>query len=86
MFSRFGQLRDLLIKVRQEEVKEKFILSAFIGWQMGAGGDKKFGDYLKELGLLEGQAESSPEPQGLSAKEAVAKAEEILRLAKERKK
>ncbi len=50
-FSRFSQLRSLLIEARQEEIKEKFILSAFIGWQMGAAGEKTFGDYLSHLGL-----------------------------------
>jgi len=50
-FSRFLQLRDLLQLVKQEEAKEKYILAAFVGWQMGAGGKKNFGEYLRHLGL-----------------------------------
>lgn len=86
LFSRFLQLRRLLVDEKKEANKERFILSAFIGWQMGAGGNKKFGEYLAELGLLEGQAIAGviPESKELSAKEAVAKAEEILAMARKK--
>jgi len=86
LFSRFLQLRDLLIEARQDEAKEKFILSAFAGWQMGAGAPKKLGEYLEELGLLEkrGAGKVTPEVKGMTAKEAVAKAEEILAMARKK--
>lgn len=52
MFSRFAQLIKYLLKVRQDEVNEKFVLAAFVGFQMGAaGGEKTFGEYLYALGL-----------------------------------
>jgi len=38
-----------LSEARREETEEKFTLAAFIGWQMGAGGKKTFGQYLKHL-------------------------------------
>lgn len=41
----------MLIKASQDEAREKFILSAFVGWQMGAAGEKTFGEYLSYLGL-----------------------------------
>lgn len=87
-FSRFLQLRGLLIEARQEEIREKFVLSAFIGWQMGAGAGKKFGEYLGELGLSEKQAGvgTIPEDKELTAKAAIAKAEEILAMASKKDK
>ncbi|MBA7569921.1 hypothetical protein ES708_11663 [subsurface metagenome] len=77
------QLLRLLSKVEQDEIKERFIQSAFIGWQMGAGSGKKFGEYLGEIGLSEKQAvaEATPEDRKLAAKAAIAKAEEILAMA-----
>ena len=85
-FSRFLQLRGLLIKARQEESQDKFIMSAFIGWQMGAGAGKRFGEYLEELGLLKGQVTTgtTPESGELTAKEAIAKAEGILAMARKK--
>lgn len=84
-FSRFVQLLKLLSKVEQNEVKERFILSAFIGWQLGAGAGKKFGEYLEEVGLSEKRtAAEVPEDKELTAKEAIAKAEEILAIARKK--
>jgi len=64
----------LLTEAKQEEGKEKLILSAFIGWQMGAGAGKKFGEYLEDLGLSD---KKTPQETKLTAKEAIAKAERI---------
>ena len=61
-FSRFLQLKRLLVEAKQEESKEKLILAAFVGWQMGAGGgNKKFGEYLGELGLSDGLGKPAQE-------------------------
>ncbi len=57
-FARFLELIQLASKAREEEAKEKLINSAFIGWQMGAGGKVKFGAYLSKLGLTEGPVET----------------------------
>jgi len=46
-------LVKLLSEVRHEEAKERLIESAFIGFQMGAGGENTFGQYLESLGLKE---------------------------------
>jgi len=50
-FSRFLHLPNLLVKARREEADERFTLAAFVGWQLGAGGKKTFGEYLYSLGL-----------------------------------
>ena len=50
-FDRFSQLKILLTRVNHEEAKDKFILAAFIGWQMGAAGNKTFKEHLRNLGL-----------------------------------
>jgi len=78
------QLLKLLSKVKEDEIKERFIQGSFIAWQMGAGAGKKFGEYLRELGLQEGQAETMPPAQDLTKEQAIAKAEEILRMAREK--
>jgi len=75
----------LLIEIRQNEARERMIEGAWIGFQMGAGGELNFGDYLKKMGLLEGQAERMPEAREMSAADAIAKAEKILRRARESK-
>lgn len=84
---RFQQLTKLAVEARQVEVREKFVIGAWIGFQMGAAGGKNFSQYLGELGLAEKQAkdEATPEAGELTAKKAVAKAEGILTMAAEKK-
>ena len=60
------------------------IEGAWIGFQLGAGGELNFGDYLRKMGLLEENPEVIEERK-VTAKEAIAKAEEILRKAREKK-
>lgn len=52
------ELTRLSAKVRQTEAKEKFVLAAFIGFQLGAGGKQTFGEYLKHLKLSEQPTQS----------------------------
>ena len=70
-------------KVKSEEVKERFINGAWIAHQMGAGGDKNFGDYLKEMGLLEGTVEAQPKPQR-SAEQIIKGANKTLEMLKKK--
>lgn len=53
---------------------------------MGAGGDKNFSEYLEGIGLAEKQAaaEATSKPPPLDAKAAIAKAEEILAIARKK--
>ena len=50
-FSRFQRLLKLLDRVKQAEEKDGLIAGAWIGFQMGAGEDTNFGEYLIHLGL-----------------------------------
>lgn len=50
-FGRFLQLQRLLVKAKLDEAKDKLILAAFVGFQMGAAGKKTYGEYLRHLGL-----------------------------------
>lgn len=50
-FDRFLQLGNLAVKAKQEQAQDALVQSAFIGWQMGAGGKVKLGEYLHSLGL-----------------------------------
>jgi len=79
------QLGKLLLEVRREEEKEKLIMSAFIGWQMGAGGGMKFGEYLADLGLGENRDIIAPEVGKTTAAESIKKAETILAMARKKK-
>lgn len=74
----------MLSKARQDEIQEKLISAAFIGWQIGAGAGKRFGEYLEELGLTEKQV-TKTEGKEMTAKLAIAKAEEILAMASKKK-
>lgn len=59
-FDRFCHLVEFLSEVRKDEAKERMIEAAFIGFQMGAAGDKNFGAYLESLGLKEKTFEEPP--------------------------
>lgn len=68
-FSRFLQLESLIFKAKYEELQEKFILAAFVGWQLGAAGKKTFGEHLVVLGL------SDKTPQDDNQKESAQRVE-----------
>ena len=53
---------------------------AWIAFQLGAGGDMTFGDYLESVGL----GDEKPREPSVSASDAIAKAERILEMARER--
>lgn len=61
-----------IVEVCREAVKEEDRRFAFVAFLLGAGGDKKFADYLKEVGL----SEEKPLPE-LTAKECIAIANRI---------
>jgi hypothetical protein len=67
----------LLSEIRENDAKEKLIEGAWIGFQLGAGGDMNFGNYLRKMGLMEGAIEDK-----ITAEQAKAKAQEILRKAR----
>jgi hypothetical protein len=72
----------MLVKIRQAEVKERYIQSAFIGFQMGAAGEKTFGQYLQSLGL--GDKEYIPQ-ESRSAQDIIAGAEKTLQMMRDKK-
>ena len=84
-FSRFLQLRNMLIDISREELNEKFILNAFIGWQMGAGAGGTFGAHLAGLGLVSSKDKPLSKPEALSADDAIKKAESILAMMAKKK-
>ena len=66
LYSRFDQLVKLLLRIKEETVKERLTIAAFIGFQMGAGGGKgTFGDYLVSCGL----AKKPPQQPDLGGKD-----------------
>lgn len=68
------ELAALLPKLKQEESKERLVELAFLGFQMGAGGQQTFGEYLQSIGLS-GEKVVTEKP--ITAEEAIAKAEKI---------
>ena len=84
-FSRFLGLQTLAAEARREEVKEKFTIAAFIGWQMGArikvagepeDASNTFQDHLVKLGLADGEksvlTETEPTPASVKGKPSAA--------------
>ena len=69
----------MLLKIKHEEAREKLILAAFVGFQMGAGGDKNFKQYLESLSLAKDS--DAVETENITAEEAIKKAEDILAAA-----
>jgi len=72
------------VKVKQSKAKENLTLAAFVGFQMGAAGDKNFSQYLESLGIL--KAMKAPPSKDLTKEQAIAKAEEILAMARKKRK
>jgi len=60
----------LLSNLKQDEIKERLINSAFLAHQLGAGGEQTFGEYLKNLGLTN---EATPIPRKEITKEEALK-------------
>ena len=84
-FVRFRKLTDLLLKMRGDEARERMIDGAWVGFQMGAGGELNFGDYLRKMGLVKGEDAKNPVTKETTAKEAIAGAEAILAMASKKK-
>lgn len=70
-----------VIEEKREKDKEKWILAAFVGFQMGAGGEMAFGKYLESLHLAPETVTATPKE---SAAEIIAGAEETLRIMREK--
>ena len=79
-YARFRRLRRLIERRAREESRERLQSGAWIAFQMGAGGEATFGDYLDKIGLGGQKAE----PKLVTAADAIAKAEAILEKARER--
>lgn len=78
------EIIGVVAKARQEEAQNQFINSAFVAFQLGAGGDMKFGEYLDKIGLA-GNDKPEPERIHITAEQAIAKAESIMRKTGSRK-
>jgi hypothetical protein len=74
------RLCRLVERAERDEAKERLREGAWIAFQLGAGGEKSFGDYLAQMGL----SEQEPVREHVTAQEAIAKAEAILERARER--
>jgi hypothetical protein len=79
-FRRFRRICRIIAEREREEARERYRDGAWIAFQMGAGGDVTFGDYLSRMGL----SEQEPVQDHTTAQEAIAKAEAILQRARER--
>ena len=82
--NRFLELAGTISKVKHEEAKQDLVNASFIAFQMGAGGDKTFGQYLETIGLAE-KVETKEEA---STADVIAKADRIrekVRKLKEKK-
>ncbi len=78
-YNRFLELIKIIPKIKQEERKEELITSAFTAFQLGAGGDKTFGQYLQALGLAE---KKKIESKKITKEEALAIGQRIHEKAK----
>lgn len=83
------------VRAKQEEVRQAYVQSAFVGWQIqevikGALSEKakpqKFDEYLNQFGLGESGNENNRIRSEATAEEAIASAEEILRIDREQRK
>ncbi len=72
----------ILHEIKHEEAKGRLIEVAFIGFQMGAGGNNTFGQYLESLGLSEKKVEVA----NITKEEAIAKAERIRKAIRDNRK
>lgn len=70
-------------QLRKAEATNEIRKMAFLGFQMGAGGEMNFQQYLESIGLSDDQP--TPECKPIRADEAIAKAQAILELARKKK-
>ena len=80
-YSRFARVVKVVAERIKSEARDKLKQGAWIAFQLGAGGEMNFGDYLDKMGLAD-----TPhiEATRVTAQEALAKAERILEMARER--
>ena len=67
---------EYLRRVKVDEERERFVQSAFIGWQLGAGGGKGFVEYLEALNIYPGRPMANK--KNLSPEEVTANTQRIL--------
>jgi hypothetical protein len=79
-YSRFARVVKVAAERFKSEARDQFKQGAWIAFQLGAGGEMNFGAYLDKMGLSD---TPHVEPR-VTAQEALAKAEKILEMARER--
>lgn len=77
LFSDLMEQYEFLEAEKDEAAKREWQIGAFVGWQQGAGDKKSFPEYLKWLGLQDGETLSGERG---SVDEAYAIAEKIREL------
>jgi len=85
-WKRFSMLSDMAEEIKKSEAKDRMVIAAFIGWQMGAGGKKSFSRYLKSLGLdLKEKVKTSKQEIARAKEYALKRAKNIIDFDKKRK-
>jgi hypothetical protein len=77
---------EMIAKEKAESEKARMIAASFTAWLSGASEGITFQKFLKSYGLMEPEPEAMPEQIAAMKKEALNKAEKILRAFKRGKK
>ena len=83
-YSEIDFFANMLNKQEAKKHKDRLHLGAWIGWQMGAGGTKSFGEYYKNFGI-DDTAPLDKKTAALIAAKAKEKAERIVAMAQKGK-
>lgn len=81
---RFLQLARIIAEARADEAKDQLTNSAFVAWQLGAGGELTFRAYLRRLGLLQPAPPASSAGRKVLRECALADARRIVELDRRR--
>ena len=79
-YGRFSRVVKVVAERFKSEARDRLKQGAWIAFQLGAGGEMTFGDYLDKMGLSD---IPHVEATHVTAEEALAKAERILEMARE---
>lgn len=77
-YSRFQDLCELLVEIKEEESVEKYRLQAYPVYLSSGQEGSTFGEFLNVLGI--GYERHSPKDKEMSAEQAVDHAHDILKL------
>lgn len=88
-YSLFSRLKNTAFKTMESEKKQTLLPPAFLYWLEHVSGSKdsvSFGKMCEEMGIIESKTKETKTSKKLKSQQAISRAEEIIKMDKQRKK